>query len=528
MMDARRCPTARVLQPKPFIDVVCSTIGPERMTEPDEVLQQAGLYDGSVQIEGAAPSLTDTPYESGTVLLSVPHILVARDLLASGVADGFVARGWKVVTISPTEESRKLLASEFASSPMVHECIRPDLGAAARLHMKLMDMEFSALGTLSKYMALVRAPDVTHTLLRLMFPIRRGPTSRRSRVIGLLERLLQRRADRIYAQLFAEHNPDLVLVPSPGFRHEDQTLLRAANGLQVPTLAVVSSWDNLTGRGAMKVQPQEFCVWNAPMVSHALRYHRVDPSRVHITGAAQFDTYARTADMYSRAEVEEQLGVAPGRVIITYLTAAGFHDAERHDLTAFIDAMRQRTVLFQHNAILVIRVHPHENARLYHQFVDGHSVILDPNLPNEIVSHVEPQAGPRSPAMARELWKASLLSAADVVFASCATTALIESCIFDRPSFLITPVNRPGVDAAMQSLAREQLAYTHQIEAQEIGAISRPRDIDALMAGMAYALDHPEHLREERSRLVERMCYRIDGQASARILNVALRCAKRV
>lgn len=483
-------------------------------------------FEPSVDDLSSRPPAQSQPVRDqrpGTVLLSVPHVLVARDLLASGVADGFVARGWKVVTISPTEANRAELVTEFAGSPMLHELVSPDLGGAARLHMKLMDMQFATLGTLSKYMALVRDSDALHATLRTLFPVGR-PAWRRTVILAILERILRQRAQQIYADILNRHRPNLVLVPSPGFRHEDQTLIRAARLRSIPTLAVVSSWDNLTGRGAMKVEPDEFCVWNEPMVTHAERYHGIARERVHITGAAQFDTYAHTDRMFSRAEVERRLGVAPGRVIITYLTAAGFNAAERFDLEMFITALKHRAPSAHGEPLLVIRVHPHEDERLYHQFVEADVVVLDPNAPPTTPGA---STSDMTPAMAREYWKASLLSASDVVFASCATTALIESCIFDRPSFLVTPGERPGVDQTMQDLARAQLVYTHQVEAQEVGAIKKPASIDALLDAIDHALDHPEHLRPERAALVARMCHQIDGRASARILDIALRCADR-
>jgi hypothetical protein len=98
----------------------------------------------------------------------------------------------------------------------------------------------------------------------------------------------------------------------------------------------------------------------------------------------------------------------------------------------------------------------------------------------------------------------------------------LEACIFDRPSFLIVPPNRPGVPAHVARLAWEQLSYTHQVEAQEQGAITWCDSADETAVSLIRAIDTPGERRGQRAALVARMCHVIDGGASHRVVDYAV------
>jgi hypothetical protein len=67
--------------------------------------------------------------------------------------------------------------------------------------------------------------------------------------------------------------------------------VKSAHRVGVPVVFAPFSWDNLTNRGLIRVEPDRVLVWNDIQKKEATELHGVSPERVVVTGAPRFDEF---------------------------------------------------------------------------------------------------------------------------------------------------------------------------------------------------------------------------------------------
>ncbi len=122
-----------------------------------------------------------------------------------------------------------------------------------------------------------------------------------------------------------ERGYDVVLV-SPLVDHgSDQAdVVKAARAAGIPTAALIASWDNLSTKGVIRVQPDRVFVWNETQRQEAAEMHGVPPERVVVTGAPRFDPWFARTPSRTREAFLAEVGLPPGRPYILYLCSSPF------------------------------------------------------------------------------------------------------------------------------------------------------------------------------------------------------------
>jgi hypothetical protein len=118
------------------------------------------------------------------------------------------------------------------------------------------------------------------------------------------------------------HPACVVVSPLVNFASREVDVVKAAKRLGIPTLLAAASWDNLTNKGRIQIQPDRIAVWNEAMRREAVELHGAVPDRVHITGAPVFDRWFDAAPTVDRAAFCRRLGFDPARPIIVYLCSS--------------------------------------------------------------------------------------------------------------------------------------------------------------------------------------------------------------
>ncbi len=246
-----------------------------------------------------------------------------------------------------------------------------------------------------------------------------------SRALDTIERAIPSGAD-IDACL-DRINPDAVVVtPLVDFNSYQIDYVKSARRRGTPVALAVASWDNLTNKGVIAVQPDVVYVWNEAQRREAIDLHRASPSRVRVTGAALFDDWFDASPSTSRTAFCARVGLDPGQPYLLYLCSSGFiapHEAAY--VRRWIQALRtSRQESLRHCGVLV-RPHP-GNAAVWQS-----EELAD--LGNVAVS-------PRAGALpldedAKQGYFDSLHHAAAVVGVN--TSGMIEAGIVGRRSFSI-------------------------------------------------------------------------------------------
>lgn len=173
-------------------------------------------------------------------------------------------------------------------------------------------------------------------------------------------------SDPGYARFLAEQRPDVVLVsPLVGLGSGQADWVKSARAAGIPVGFPVFSWDNLTTKGLVHVQPDLIFVWNEIQKREAVELHGVDADRVVVTGAPRFDAFMALPAAIDREGFCRARGFDPAQPIVTYLCSSEFVAGREVDFVAqWIREIRRAPALASSN--VVVRLHP----RSLHHWTD--------------------------------------------------------------------------------------------------------------------------------------------------------------
>lgn len=154
--------------------------------------------------------------------------------------------------------------------------------------------------------------------------------------------------------------PDVIVVtPLVDFVSYQVDYVKTAKKSGIPVSMAVASWDNLTNKGTIAVQPDQVIVWNETQKREAVRLHKVPPERVRITGAQLFDDWFDRVPGENREQFCARLGFKAARPFILYLCSSLFI---ARDEVSFVRTWLERLRASQYASLrecgVLIRPHP--------------------------------------------------------------------------------------------------------------------------------------------------------------------------
>jgi hypothetical protein len=279
---------------------------------------------------------------------------------------------------------------------------------------------------LTEHVETTRAIDplTRRAILRLIQAIASGTGARRYRRLvrwlAVVERAIptSRSADRY----LREHGADVVLVtPLIEFASSQVEYVKSARKAGIPCGVCVASWDNLTGKGLIRVEPDRVFVWNEEQIREATEMHGIARGRVVATGAQKFDEWFERKPRWSPAEFAARVGLDPDRPYVLYVCSSPFiAPDETGFVKRWITSIRASDRPVLQDVGVLVRPHP-QNAAQW-RGVDlsafGNATIWPPH-------GAQPDAGE-----ARADFFDSLAHSAAVVGIN--TSALIEAAILGK------------------------------------------------------------------------------------------------
>jgi hypothetical protein len=165
---------------------------------------------------------------------------------------------------------------------------------------------------------------------------------------------------RVIQQFIASRQPDAVLVtPLITDRCPQVDLIKGAQALGVPAALCVASWDHLTTKGLMRIQPDLVSVWNEEQKAEAIKYHAAAPERIVVTGAQPFDRWFERQPT-DRATFCRMAGLDPQRRYVLFVGSTASISAPDAELTfvrRWIEAVRREPALA--GVGILVRPHPY-------------------------------------------------------------------------------------------------------------------------------------------------------------------------
>ena len=302
-------------------------------------------------------------------------------------------------------------------------------------------------------------------------------------VLRCLERAVPVSGDLV--AFLTTHHPDaLVVSPLIDAASDQVDLVRAARRLGIRVAAGIASWDNLTNKGLLRVEPDLVVVWNEVQKAEALRFHGVSGDRVAVTGAQLFDRWFERAPSRSRADFCAAAGMADDRPFLLYTTSSVFIARSEQELPfvrRWIEGLRRSPDPVVRDMPVLVRPHPYNwHAWEHADLGDLGAVQVWPRGPYNAVDE-QNRAG----------FFDSMYYSVAVVGLN--TSAMIESAIVGRPVFSLT-----GDFAGTQ----EGTLHFHHLLPENGGFLRIARTIDEHLAQLSAVLGDPGAAFAETRRFV--------------------------
>jgi hypothetical protein len=190
----------------------------------------------------------------------------------------------------------------------------------------------------------------------LVPPLGTSGSARLEELARLVEEVVP--TDPVRDRFLAEQRPDVVLVsPLVRLGSEQADWVKSARARGIPVGFPVFSWDNLTTKGLIHVQPDHVFVWNDIQKREAIEYHGVPEDRIDVTGAPRFDAFFDLDVSMDRWQFSQKYGLDEAAPIVTYLCSSEFvAGSEVAFVERWIEEIRQEPGLASCN--VAIRPHP--------------------------------------------------------------------------------------------------------------------------------------------------------------------------
>jgi hypothetical protein len=164
----------------------------------------------------------------------------------------------------------------------------------------------------------------------------------------------------VIEKFIQSRRPDTVVVsPLVTDRSTQVDFVKSAHALGIPVGLCVASWDHLTTKGLMRVQPDLVCVWNQEQLAEAVEFHGTAVDRIAVTGAQPFDRWfaRRPTD---RATFCRKVDLDPAKPFVLFVgstASISAPDAEVAFVRRWIEALHNVPALA--DVGVLVRPHPY-------------------------------------------------------------------------------------------------------------------------------------------------------------------------
>jgi len=283
-----------------------------------------------------------------------------------------------------------------------------------------------------------------------------------------------------------EQAPDVMLVsPLIDAASEQVDWIKAARACGIRSAACVASWDNLTNKGLLRIEPDLVVVWNEAQKREAHEYHYMPADKIVATGAQLFDRWFMTRVTRDRADFCARVGLPDTRPFLLFTGSSSFI-SESHAEVAFvrrwIAALRSSGDASLRDINILVRPHPY----------NCHAWDPDPlaDLPGAVFF---PRRGynPIDPDNRADFFDSIYHSAAVV---GINTSAMIEAAIIGRPVFSMLAEEFAGT--------QEGTIHFHHLLPENGGCVRIASTIAEHVRQLSDRLRDPEGARAETQRFI--------------------------
>jgi predicted small integral membrane protein len=288
------------------------------------------------------------------------------------------------------------------------------------------------------------------------------------------------------AAFLRTHRPDVLLVsPLVTAASVQVDWIKAARACGIRTAVCIASWDNLTNKGLLRIEPDLVIVWNEAQKREAVDYHYVPAEKVAVTGAQLFDRWFEKTATRGRDAFCRRVGLPDSAPFVLFTGSSSFiseSSAEVAFVRRWVEALRQSADPVVRAVNVLVRPHPY----------NCHRWAADPLADVPGVT-VYPRTGYNPiDVVNRNDFFDSLYHCAAVVGIN--TSAMIEAAIVGRPVCSLLAPEFAGT--------QEGTIHFRHLLPQNGGFLRIAATIDEHIAQLGDCLRNPDAVRVETERFV--------------------------
>jgi len=387
--------------------------------------------------------MRDNEIRKPCVFISADHGLAIVYFLQSDVVPTLLANGVQVVVLTD-DGLKEQISRRFAQPGLIVEGLRMKqareyfetnahtsqywlhflrwMGGSKRINTTAMDghmrqMAFEASSNGKRLMPLIRLSTAV---------LRRSKRARRA-----LVNAQRKYTPRLYADLFEQYQPDLVIASTPGWRL-DRYLLREAAALGIPTAAVIVGWDNPSSYRLPGAPVNFINCWSEIQKEELVLGSDWEPQRVHIGGIPSYDGYFKRSWLMPREEYFALHGLDPQRKLLSYACSFVTFSPNYQNIAALAKLVNSGQLV--EPSQLLIRLHPNHfmPGSLYEKEAERVRELVR-TLPHVHLVEPVPLGGELGYYSGEDMpEKASMMAYSDV-FLTVYSTMVVETAVHERP-----------------------------------------------------------------------------------------------
>lgn len=352
---------------------------------------------------------------------------------------------------------------------------------------------------------------------KALFPLVRGAVEVLRRSRPARRKLIDwqgRFTPNLYADLFEEYRPSLVVASTAGWR-VDRYLLRAARKRGVRTAAIVLGWDNPSSHGLPGAQIDHITCWSEAQKQELILGADWEAGCVNIGGIPTYDGYFRKQWLLPRQEYFQLHGLDPHRKLLGYACSFVTYSPNIQNIEALARLVANNELA--EPCQLLVRLHPNHFTTVKRWSEEREQVRqLIERYPHVHMVEPVPLGGELGHYSGEDMHEKSSMMAHSDVFLTVYSTMVVETSIHGTPIVSVT-IDSPNGWPGEYSLALTQIGKwpTHgRFRAARAGRIaSNPAELR--QAINAY-LQNPSLDRDAQRVFVEQECTFTDGSAGRR------------
>src|SRR4029453_2171364 len=167
------------------------------------------------------------------------------------------------------------------------------------------------------------------------------------------------------------HAPDVLLVSPLVAAASDQVdWVKAARLCGIRTGVCIASWDNLTNKGLLRVEPDLVIVWNEAQKREAIAYHYMPAETIAVTGAQLFDRWFERTVTRDRDAFCQRVGLPDGAPFVLFTGSSSFISESSTEVAfvrRWIEALRRSPDSTLRTINVLVRPHPYN----FHRWADA-------------------------------------------------------------------------------------------------------------------------------------------------------------